>query len=108
MANQSPDRRGRSEDSARTEVDPSENGTSAERYVSPAALVTRSPTVTRPWTDRNNELLRARVAEPNVVLIDWDSRADECEGSCLAADGLHLATDGREFYADLIRDVTGV
>ena len=62
----------------------------------------------RPWTDSNNELLRARVAEPNVVLIDWDSRADECEGDCLAADGLHLATDGREFYADLIRDVTGV
>jgi hypothetical protein len=43
-----------------------------------------------------------------VVLIDWELRSQECTSNCFAADGIHLNATGKEFYADLARDWTGV
>ncbi len=63
----------------------------------------------RPWTAANNTLLRERDRpDDNIILIDWNTLADDCRGDCFAADGLHLAPDGRQFYADLIGDWTGL
>ncbi len=62
----------------------------------------------RPWVAKNNALL-AEFDRPddNLVVLDWDSLVDECFGDCLAADGLHLAADGRTYYAALISRITG-
>ncbi len=63
----------------------------------------------REWTVPNNELIRARdVDGDNIVLIDWDVRANECTDNCLYADGIHLQPNGQEFYADLAQDWTGI
>lgn len=63
----------------------------------------------RAWTEPNNALLRA-VDQPgdNIVLIDWDVRSQECTDDCFAGDGIHLNENGKQFYADLARDWTGV
>ena len=63
--------------------------------------------IDRDWIATNNELIRAADAEPNVIVIDWATRAADCPGDCFAADGYHLTADGARFYADLLQDVTG-
>ena len=61
------------------------------------------------WADRNNELLdRLDQPDDNIVVIDWLSESESCSGSCYAGDGIHLNADGREHYANVIRDVTGL
>jgi hypothetical protein len=62
----------------------------------------------RSWTASNNAMLRAADNRPNVVLIDWEVRSNECANNCFAGDGIHLNATGKEFYADLARDWTGV
>ncbi|HEY5664201.1 MAG TPA: acyltransferase family protein [Ilumatobacter sp.] len=63
----------------------------------------------RPWTARNNELLASRNQPgDNLILVDWNALAENCEGNCFAADGIHLSAAGQEFYADMIGDVTGL
>jgi peptidoglycan/LPS O-acetylase OafA/YrhL len=62
----------------------------------------------RSWTASNNAMLRAADARPNVVLIDWELRSQECADNCFAGDGIHLNATGKQFYADLARDWTGV
>ena len=63
----------------------------------------------RPWTARNNELLASRNQPgDNLILVDWNALAENCEGNCVAADGIHLSAAGQEFYADMIGDVTGL
>jgi peptidoglycan/LPS O-acetylase OafA/YrhL len=62
----------------------------------------------RSWTANNNALLAERdVDGDNIYLIDWDTLALACPGSCFAPDGIHLNADGQEYYADLIGDFTG-
>lgn len=61
----------------------------------------------RSWTEPNNELLRAADSRPNVVLIDWEVRSEQCIDDCFADDGIHLKENGKVFYADLARDWTG-
>ena len=61
-----------------------------------------------PWATRNNELLdRLDLPDDNIVVIDWLSESETCTGSCYAGDGIHLNADGREHYANVIRDITG-
>jgi len=63
----------------------------------------------REWTAPNNALLRARDhPNDNIVLIEWDVRSNECTANCFASDGIHLNATGKEFYADLAQDWTGV
>ena len=63
----------------------------------------------REWTASNNAVLTARDSPgDNIILIDWATKSNECVGNCFAADGIHLSSDGQEFYANLIGDVTGI
>jgi hypothetical protein len=34
--------------------------------------------------------------------VDWEREVENCVGACLTKDGIHLDTDGRVFYAELI------
>lgn len=62
----------------------------------------------RPWATENNRLLAERDQRgDNIIVIDWDSIAQDCPIDCFAADGLHLTEQGRTFYADAIGDYTG-
>ncbi len=62
----------------------------------------------RPWTVQNNALLSARDRPgDNIILVDWNSLANNCVGDCFASDGIHLSSDGQKFYADMIGDITG-
>jgi len=62
----------------------------------------------RSWTANNNALLAAKDKPgDNIILIDWDSLANQCPGNCFAADGIHLNAAGQEYYADVIGDITG-
>ena len=60
----------------------------------------------RPWTEENNELVRAAGDRPNVTVIDWAEFAEQCPGDCFMPDGIHLAEAGREYYADVITQAT--
>ncbi len=63
----------------------------------------------RSWTAGNNALLRARDnPNDNILLIDWEVRSQECTNNCFAGDGIHLNNTGKEFYANLARDWTGM
>ena len=61
------------------------------------------------WKAANNALL-ASVDGPddNLIVIDWEAESKNCSGACFAEDGVHLLDDGQTFYANAIRDVTGV
>jgi hypothetical protein len=61
----------------------------------------------RDWTEPNNALIEAADERPNVIVIDWDERADECPGTCFMSDGIHLTDAGAQFYADTITEVAG-
>jgi lysophospholipase L1-like esterase len=62
----------------------------------------------RPWTAQNNALLAAKDNPgDNLILVDWNSLANNCAGNCFASDGIHLSADGQKFYADMIGDITG-
>ncbi|MDA3015429.1 MAG: acyltransferase family protein [Actinomycetota bacterium] len=61
------------------------------------------------WRDSNNELL-ASVDGPddNLIVVDWLTESQNCSGACFASDDIHLSADGQVFYADAIRNVTGL
>ena len=61
----------------------------------------------RSWTGTNNALIEAADSRPNVILVDWANKSNECTGGCFASDGIHLSSDGVQFYANMIREVTG-
>jgi peptidoglycan/LPS O-acetylase OafA/YrhL len=62
----------------------------------------------RSWSAGNNALLAARDQPgDNIILVDWNTLATQCPGSCFAPDGIHLNATGQEYYADVIGDVTG-
>lgn len=57
----------------------------------------------RGWTEPNNTMIRDLPLEyPNVIVVDWEREVENCVGACLTKDGIHLDTDGRVFYAELI------
>ena len=61
------------------------------------------------WAATNNQLLADRDQEgDNIILIDWATLATRCPGDCFADDGVHLAADGQRYYAEVIREVTGI
>jgi peptidoglycan/LPS O-acetylase OafA/YrhL len=61
----------------------------------------------RSWTGGNNALISAADSRPNVIVVDWANKSNECVGNCFASDGIHLSADGVQFYANMIREVTG-
>ncbi len=61
----------------------------------------------RSWTPGNNQLIAEADNRPNVIVIDWANKSFECVGRCFAGDGIHLSSDGVQFYANMIREVTG-
>lgn len=64
--------------------------------------------VDRSWAASNNELLASRDQPgDNIILIDWNTLADQCPGDCFTADGIHLTNTGQRYFADTIGDITG-
>lgn len=63
--------------------------------------------VPRPWQDEVNSTLED-VAEsfPNTTLVDWHA-ASEDKDNLFAADGVHLNTEGAEYYASLVAKAIG-
>ncbi len=63
----------------------------------------------RSWTEPNNRLIDDRD-EPgdNLIVLDWNSLAEQCPGECFADDGIHLTAAGARYFADLLGDITGI
>ena len=59
----------------------------------------------KPWIDGNNAIIRSLPdTYPNVVVLDWQARAEEIDGHLSASDGgIHLSDDtAKQFYRDII------
>jgi len=58
---------------------------------------------------RTNALYRELPSRyPNVRVLDWATVGNDCSGECYYNDNLHLAGDGREFYATQIAEAVGL
>jgi peptidoglycan/LPS O-acetylase OafA/YrhL len=65
--------------------------------------------VDRDYTAGNNALIYATANQyANVSLLDWEGNAAGCTGDCFYSDGIHLAPDGRRYYAQLIAGALGI
>ena len=96
------------------------NGTvTPEQYEAVLAEVADVPRVVvmtvkapKPWIEGNNEIIRALPAtHPNVVLLDWQVRAEEVAGhlSNSVDGGVHLSDDtAKHFYRDIILQALGL
>jgi peptidoglycan/LPS O-acetylase OafA/YrhL len=66
----------------------------------------------KPWIDGNNEIIRSLPAtHPNVVLLDWQTRAEEIADhlSNNVDGGVHLSDDtAKQFYRDIILQALGL
>ena len=66
----------------------------------------------KPWIDGNNEIIRSLPAtHPNVVVLDWQARAEEVSGhlSNNVDGGVHLSDDtAKQFYRDIILEALGL
>ena len=65
----------------------------------------------KPWIDGNNEIIRALPdSYPNVVVLDWQARAEEISGHLSGSDGgVHLSDDtAKQFYRDIILQALGL
>jgi peptidoglycan/LPS O-acetylase OafA/YrhL len=66
----------------------------------------------KPWIDGNNEIIRSLPAtHPNVVVLDWQARAEEISGhlSNNVDGGVHLSDDtAKRFYRDIILEALGL
>lgn len=66
----------------------------------------------KPWIDGNNEIIRSLPAShPNVVLLDWQVRAEEIADhlSNNVDGGVHLSDDtAKQFYRDIILQALGL
>jgi hypothetical protein len=66
----------------------------------------------KPWIDGNNEIIRSLPAtHPNVVVLDWQVRAEEVSGhlSNNVDGGVHLSDDtAKQFYRDIILEALGL
>lgn len=62
----------------------------------------------REWIATNNALLdEVDRDNDNLIVLDWDTLADDCPGDCFAADDLHLSDVGAAYFADVLGDITG-
>ncbi|MDF2651724.1 MAG: acyltransferase, partial [Paenibacillus sp.] len=60
--------------------------------------------VPRKWQDSVNTTLKKVAADfPNVVILDWYSLSEGKE-SYFSKDGVHLKSEGAEFYASLLTE----
>jgi len=60
-------------------------------------------TTTNDWQFKNNDTIHLLGDEfENVTVIDWES-ASKDHGEYFFSDGIHLTSDGRKAYADLIK-----
>ncbi|MBA3984278.1 MAG: acyltransferase family protein [Acidimicrobiia bacterium] len=58
---------------------------------------------------RTNSLINELPSRySNARVLDWASVGNDCSGACFYNDNLHLAGDGREFYADRIAEAAGL
>ena len=66
----------------------------------------------KPWIDGNNEIIRSLPsAHPNVVVLDWQTRAAEVSDhlSNNVDGGVHLSDDtAKQFYRDIILEALGL
>ena len=65
----------------------------------------------KPWIDGNNAIIRALPdSYPNVVVLDWQARAEEISGHLSSSDGgVHLSDDtAKQFYRDIILGALGL
>jgi hypothetical protein len=65
----------------------------------------------KPWIDGNNAIIRALPdSYPNVVVLDWQARAEEISGHLSGSDGgVHLSDDtAKQFYRDIILQALGL
>ncbi len=65
----------------------------------------------KPWIDGNNAIIRALPESyPNVVVLDWQARAEEISGHLSSSDGgIHLSDDtAKQFYRDIILGALGL
>ncbi|CAN5731485.1 N/A [soil metagenome] len=58
---------------------------------------------------RTNSLINELPSRySNARVLNWASVGNDCSGACFYNDNLHLAGDGREFYADQIAEAVGL
>jgi hypothetical protein len=65
----------------------------------------------KPWIEGNNEIIRSLPeTHPNVVVLDWEARAQEISGHLSGSDGgIHLSDDtAKQFYRDIILEALGL
>jgi hypothetical protein len=65
----------------------------------------------KPWIDGNNAIIRVLPESyPNVVVLDWQVRAEEISGHLSSSDGgVHLSDDtAKQFYRDIILGALGL
>jgi hypothetical protein len=95
------------------------NGTvTQQQYEDMLAQLTDVPLVVmmtvkapKPWIEGNNALIRALPAtHPNVVVLDWETRAAEVSGHLSGSDGgIHLSDDtAKQFYLLIIEQALGL
>ena len=63
----------------------------------------------RGWVAGNNAMLRALPDRyPNTTVLDWEVLSQQCQGNCFYSDGIHLPTDGQNYYTGLVRQLLGL
>jgi peptidoglycan/LPS O-acetylase OafA/YrhL len=65
----------------------------------------------KPWIEGNNEIIRSLPeTHPNVIVLDWEARAQEISGHLSGSDGgIHLSDDtAKQFYRDIILEALGL
>ena len=62
----------------------------------------------RGWVPANNAMLRALPERyANTTVLDWEVLSQQCTGNCFYSDGIHLPTDGQNYYTSLITQILG-
>jgi peptidoglycan/LPS O-acetylase OafA/YrhL len=95
------------------------NGTvTQQQYEDMLAQLTDVPLVVmmtvkapKPWIAGNNALIRALPStHPNVLVLDWETRAAEISGHLSGSDGgIHLSDDAaKQFYLTIIEQALGL
>ncbi len=71
-------------------------------------VVLVNASVPRSWEQPNNAIIDDVAPDyPNVVIADWNSRADG-EGGFFVSDGVHLTGEGARAFADLIKQTANL
>jgi lysophospholipase L1-like esterase len=84
-------------------IEPSDMTRMMEAFAGVPQVLLLTVDVDRSWTAGNNAVIYDTVnTYPNAFLLDWAGLDDSCPGDCFYSDGIHLKTDGQQYYADLI------